>query len=290
MSVPSQSAANPAAHDTSEAFQLVQDLASQLSSGQLRLPSLPEVVLRIRRTLEDPDFDVEALARLLSSEPVLAGTILRLANSVTYRRGAAETASMTTAVARIGASLVRTASMDFALKQLRGAAQFRHLEQLLAPEWGRGRAVAGLCHALGRVSRKAHPDEMLLIGLVHNVGRIFILSHAEHYPITFANPAAVADLMQQWHPSVGSAIAESWNLPEKGVQAIAQQSTADAEQDHRHAVADILVLAIGMAAAGEDEAALAALLDWPATRRLGLELAQLGEAVHEGLQWQDLLA
>lgn len=285
------SAASPQLHDTSEAFQLVQDLASQLSTGELRLPSLPEVVLRIRKTLQNPEFDVEELARHLGTEPVLAGSVLKLANSVTYRRNAAETASLTAAIARIGASMVRSASMNFAMQQLQAAKQFRHLEPLLKPEWRRSKLVAGLCHSLARRTRRANPDELLMIGLVHNVGRIFILSHAEHYPMTFSNPAVLEDLMAHWHPTIGGAIADSWGLPAAGMHAIAQQCTPDEQQDHRHPVTDILQIAVGLERLPPEEPeALDALAATPEPTRLGLDPAALDEARRDGTEWVDLLS
>lgn len=290
MSPVSNTAETSSNHDTTEAFQLVQDLASQLSTGNLRLPSLPEVVIRIRRTLEKDDFDVDELARMVSSEAVLAGTILKLANSVTYRRSGAEVVNMPNAIARVGASMVRTASMNFALQQLRNAHQFKHIEYLLTPEWQRGKTVAGLCHGLARSSRKAHPDEMLLLGLVHNVGRIFILSHAEHYPLTFSNETALNDLMDHWHPSVGSAIAQSWNLPENAVQAIAEQATPDGEKDHCHAVSDLLQVAVTVQAiGGDDKQAIADAAALPASARLGVDEATLVQIKAQAGDWADLL-
>jgi HD-like signal output (HDOD) protein len=283
-----------AQHDSTEAFQLVQDLAAQLSSGKLRIPSLPEVVIRIRQTLEQEDYVLEELARLLSSEAILAGTILKLANSATYRRSSAETANMSAAISRIGASMVRSASMNFAMQQLRNADQFKNIEHLLSPEWQHGKAVAGLSHSLSRSTGRGHPDEMLMLGLTHNVGRIFILSHAEHYPLTFSSAAAVNDLMHRWHPAIGSAIAESWNLPETAVQAIGQQHQPDDEQDHQHDVSDVLQTAIALHAIDADcddeDAALAALLELPSASRLGLDAAILRDARTQAAQWIELLA
>ena len=291
MSAAVHSANSSSQHDSTEAFQLVQDLASQLSTGELRLPSLPEVVIRIRRTLEQDDFDVDELARMLSSEPVLAGTILKLANSVTYRRSGAEVVNMPTAIARIGASMVRTASMNFALQQLRNAHQFQHIENILTPEWQRGRTVAALCHGLARSTRKAPPEEMLLLGLVHNVGRIFILSHAEHYPLTFSNEGALRDLLHQWHPSVGGAIAQSWNLPEKAVQAITEQNTPENEKNHCHAISDVLQVAIALQALdADDEQATAAIGALPSSKRLSLDPAILLEVQAQAADWAELLA
>ena len=50
-----------------EGFSLVSGLAAELSKGDIKLPSLPEAVIRIRNALAQPDFTIEELARLIST-------------------------------------------------------------------------------------------------------------------------------------------------------------------------------------------------------------------------------
>ncbi|TVS11089.1 MAG: HDOD domain-containing protein [Gammaproteobacteria bacterium] len=278
----------PALDKGRAAFRLVQGLAAELSAGRLSLPSLPEVVLRIQRTLADEDCEAEQIAELIASEPTFAGAILKLGNSVFYRRSGAETTSIVTCIARLGLPMVRSASMHFAMQQMREAEEFRSIRHLLQPEWESGQVCAGVCHSLARKTRRAHPDDMLTLGLVHNIGRIYLISRGAEFG---DNDAAVGmnELFDEWHPVVGSAIAESWNLPEQAVQAIAQQTTPDAEQDFAHDINDLLGLAVALAAVRENAEAVAAAASTPAAVRLGVNEAALAAVVEDAREFSELL-
>ncbi len=271
------------------AYRIIKDLAADLSSGDLNLPSLPEVVVLIRAALDRDDCDSEQIADLVASEPILAGTLLKIANSVTYRRSGAETASLVTSVARLGMKLVRSVSIQFALQQLRKAEDFRCIQHLLDPEWERSHVVAGLCHALARHTRRAHPDEMLTLGLVHNIGRIYILSRDG--VVDEIGAGNYDEVLDEWHPIIGSAIAESWNLPEQAAQAIGQQCTPDDQQDFAHDTNDLLGLAVAIAAAEQTgELEPEAILALPQAKRLNVNETMLASVREEARDFGELLA
>src|SRR5271169_5283575 len=50
------------------AFEFVRSLASELSNGHVDLPSFPEIALRVRRVLSDPDTSLEKVVRVVGSE------------------------------------------------------------------------------------------------------------------------------------------------------------------------------------------------------------------------------
>lgn len=269
------------------AYRIIKELAAELSSGDLNLPSLPEVVVLVRAALDRDDCDSEQIADLVASEPILAGTLLKIANSVIYRRSGAETTSLVTSVARLGLKLVRSVSIQFALQQLRKAEDFRRIQHLLDPEWERSHIVAGLCHALARHTRRAHPDEMLTLGLVHNIGRIYILSRDG---VADEIDAGTFDsVLDEWHPIIGSAIAESWNIPEQAVQAIGQQCTPDEQQDFSHDINDLLGVAVAIAAAGQD-GDIDAVLAMPHAQRLNVDAAMLASIREDAQDFGELIA
>jgi len=71
----------------SEYFELVQSLAADLNRKEIQLPSFPDVVVRIRTALDDPDTTGGDLANVLSVDAVLASRVLILANSTYYNPG-----------------------------------------------------------------------------------------------------------------------------------------------------------------------------------------------------------
>ena len=261
-----------------DAFTLVQGLAADLSAGEIRLPSLPRTVVRVRNALSKPDFSAAELARLVGAEPALAGAILSMANSMTFRRAGRETTDLTVAISRVGAGMVQAAAMSFALRQLRAGAAFKQVEHLLAPEWRCSARVAAACFALARASRRAKQEEAMVVGLIHNVGRIYLYSRAADYPTVFDSEDSLHALVEHWHPGVARAIVESWQLPAEAAEAVAHQEDAS-DAGNPFPMLDLLTLARALEEAPvplvEDTAS--ALANRADARRLGLNASVLRE-------------
>ena len=265
-----------------DAFAIVQNLAAELSGGQVKLPSLPRAVVRLRNELAKPGFDVPRLAKLAATEPALAGAILRMANSVACRRAGSETLDLKVAIPRIGADKVQALALRFAVQQLQGSQQLGRAKSLLEREWALGLRVAATCYMVAERSKGVNPDEALIIGLVHNVGRIYLLSRADEHPRLFDSPQVLVELVDSWHPSVGQAIVESWDLPEEAAEAVAVQ----AEEDGLPHGLLSYVLRMALALTSQSKEALTpqvleGLAQWRACRALKLSAADLA-AIRDG--------
>ena len=62
-------------------FSFVKGLAAELSQGTVELPSVPEIVVRLQKTLSDDNVTNDTVVRVIGSEPMLAGKLLTMANS-----------------------------------------------------------------------------------------------------------------------------------------------------------------------------------------------------------------
>ena len=100
-------------------FAFVKALASELSQGQVELPSVPDVVVRLQKALSDDQVSNDTVVRVVSSEPVLAGKLLTMANSAALNASSRKIADLRTAVARVGFNIVRSAALSFAMEQLK---------------------------------------------------------------------------------------------------------------------------------------------------------------------------
>ena len=74
-----------AAAEPNEKFTLVQQLAKDLSKGDLELPSFPDIALRVRKALDDENATTDQIVQILGAEPVLAAKILAISNSAALR-------------------------------------------------------------------------------------------------------------------------------------------------------------------------------------------------------------
>ncbi len=59
----------------------MKSLASELSRGKVELPSVPDVVMRLQKTLSDEFVSNDTVVRVIGSEPMLAARLMTMANS-----------------------------------------------------------------------------------------------------------------------------------------------------------------------------------------------------------------
>src|SRR5215471_9024779 len=97
---------------------LVADLDRSLTDNDLKLPSLPEVALKIRNALANEDVSVAEIARLIGSDPALAARIVRIANSALFYRGSKPITSVSAAVSQLGHRMVRNVALSYASQQV----------------------------------------------------------------------------------------------------------------------------------------------------------------------------
>jgi HD-like signal output (HDOD) protein len=225
-------------------FSFVKGLAAELSAGQVELPSVPDIVVSLQQALSDDNVTNDTIVRVIGSEPMLAGRLLTMANSVALNTTGRKIADLPTAVARVGFNIVRSAALSFAVEQLRKASEYRHLEKQLDVLWKDSVQIAALCHVIARRFSSLNGDTALLAGLMHNVGRIYILTRASKYPTLTADPLTFNSIVRDWHANVAKALLENWKVADEIVDAVAGYEDLDREARGPVTLTDVLSLAM----------------------------------------------
>jgi HD-like signal output (HDOD) protein len=194
---------------------LVSRLERSLAERSLELPSLPEVALKIRRALADENVSFSEIVRLLGADPALAARILKVSNSALFFRGSAPITSLHNAVAQLGYRMVRNVALSFAAQQVFIGYGSRELRDHVTAVWRHSIHTAALAHMLTRVRSKLDPDEAFLAGLLHEVGKLYILMRAKDDREVLADEAGFQSVFAAWHPRLGRAVIESWELSEE---------------------------------------------------------------------------
>lgn len=230
---------------TSGAFAFVTELAQEVSSGRVELPSFPDVAVRVRKVLADEHVSAEQIARVVGSEAGLAARVFTLANSAAINRSGKAVSDLKTAINRIGHNNVRTAAVSFAITQLRRANELRHISKELEQLWNEATLVAALCHAVASRVPAVNADEAMLAGLLHNVGKIYILARANRHESLFKDATALPQVLRDWHANIGKAIVENWGFPHHIADAIAEHENIDRDAMQPD-VTDVLTVALMM--------------------------------------------
>ena len=269
--------------DASWQLSLVERLAADLSGGKLELPSFPDVVVRIRRALADDNVSAEKVAQIVSTEPALAARLLKLANSAALNPGGRAVTDLRSAITRMGSNLVRTSAISFAMAQIQRAGEFRGIAGQLKRIWESATLAAAVTHAVARRMPRCNPEEAMLAGLLHSIGRTYILTRFAGSVHLEGREESLGAIMNSWHASIGRALLENWGLPAEIVDAVGRQDEFD-HADRPSAVDLAHVLATGLLLADYVECPAGAEIvagQSPWLARLGLDPQACVSLLHE---------
>ena len=85
--------------------------------------------------------------------------------------------------------------------------------------------AASLCHVLAKHFTSLNADEALLTGLLHGLGRLYVVMRAEDR--TDVSAEDISEIANSWQATIGRAILQSWGLPEPLQHAVEHQDDHD---------------------------------------------------------------
>ncbi len=227
----------------SAAYAFVRQLAAELSVSPLELPSYPQIALRVQQLLTDDNVSSDRLVRVMGAEPMLAARILAMANSAALNTSGQVVDDLRTAVMRLGFDSLRTAVIGYAMAQQRQAQDFKNIQRPMNALWHHSMQVSAMCFVVARKTGRFKPDTALLVGVLSGVGKLYILTRACRHPDLFANPAAYADIVRDWHANIAQALLDSWQMSEEIVNAVHDFEAAGEDKRRTANLADVLAAA-----------------------------------------------
>ena len=207
---------------STEVFAFVQALAAELCGGKVDLPSFPDIALRVRQVLSDEEVSQEKVMRVVGSEPMLAARLLQIANSAAINFSGRAITDLRSAIARLGFNMVRSAAIAFAMSQLKRSSELKGLERPLEELWQCSASVAATSYVVAKRFSRVNPDTAMLAGLLHGIGKLYILTRVGNYPGLVADEATYNSIVRDWHASIAKALLENWEMAEEIVQAVSE--------------------------------------------------------------------
>ncbi len=195
-----------------EQSRFLQELAEDLNSKNIQLPSFPDVVINIRTALEDPTCSSERLAAVVRIDAVLVARLLMSANSAFHNRAGIEIIDLDLAVSRLGFEVVRNTAIALAVEQIFAAAEYKHLKSSIKAIWSSSLSLASMSFVIAKNAGNVNADNAFLCGLLHEIGSLYILTKARNYSELMGDKASLQLVQEQWNANVGKAIIEAWGF------------------------------------------------------------------------------
>ncbi len=227
------------------ALQFLGSLAAEVSSGTIELPCFPDIVIRIRRVLADPRSTPDKTVTIVGAEPRLAARLLQTANSAAFNVSGRPLTDLRTAITRLGHQLVQSAAMAFAVQHMKDQASLRSIAAALTALWKESIAVASLSQVVARRT-KVSPDEAFLTGLLHGIGRLYIMVRAVGTNHATNDTDAFFDLVSGWHASIGKTVLENWGFAAEMADAVGEQCDTDRKRRTEADLSDVLIVSIAL--------------------------------------------
>ena len=215
----------------SKEFEFIEALTAELSTNELIFPTSLNATMKIRHALNTPDIAIESVARAVGAEPVLSAYILRTANSAAFNQSGNSISDLRKATMRLGLSMVRNIAISVGMKQLIQNKSSTEIPKLIDGLWKRCIRISALSFVIAKRLTRVNPETAMMAGLLLNIGKFYILNRAHSYTELFTDETALWELVDQWHANIGTAILESWEVPEEIVDAVLNGS--DHEYAHR---------------------------------------------------------
>ncbi|MFK7886285.1 MAG: HDOD domain-containing protein [Gammaproteobacteria bacterium] len=235
-------APSPEASATMAAFNFVTELTRELNKGTVDLPSFPDIAMKVKRVLEDDNASSATVARVVSSEPGLASRVLKMANSAANSRGGA-ILDVPRAVGRLGHIAIRTLAVSFAMQNLMDSRSVAELKTHLNDLWNHSVHVSAIARALAQNCAGVDPDEAMFVGLIHDVGKLYILTKIESYPELFSDDDSINELLDTWHVAISQSIVENWEFAQPLIDAVALHEDSDIAPSSNVGLPDVLCAA-----------------------------------------------
>ncbi|MEM9384697.1 MAG: HDOD domain-containing protein [Pseudomonadota bacterium] len=258
--------------------------AERIARQMEALGPLPAVALEVMQLTEDPNSDAKDLQHSISRDAVIAGKVLRMANSAYFSSGQ-PCQTLQQASTRLGMKMIRNLVVSSCVTGMMD----RDLPHYPYHSFGLQKHSLATGLITGEVvTRLGLPrtltDELFLDGLLHDVGKL-VLNPLLPDRVSATGVAGIKRerlLTGTDHAAVGVLMAEHWKLPEHAVAVIGHHHDVDGVDEDFRAHAAVVGISdwllntrrIGLA---DDAEQVEPTPDGPALGALGIDEEQFTE-------------
>jgi HD-like signal output (HDOD) protein len=228
------------------ALKFLQNLATEVSEGTVDLPCFPDVVIRISQALTDPSSTAERVVTMVGAEPRLAARVLQTANSAAFNSSGKPLTDLRSAITRLGHQMVQGTAMSYAMQHMKNQAALRSIAKPLSELWNRSIAVASICKLIAQRT-KVPADEAFLTGLVHGIGKLYIMARVASAAGGPPGEHLWIELISGWQASIGKAVLQSWGFADEMCDAVGDQGDLERKWRHEAKLVDVLIASVLLA-------------------------------------------
>lgn len=218
------------------------DFLDDLGANRVVLPTLPEVAMRVRKVVGDPQATTSKVEKIINTDPALSTKLLKVVNSPAYR-GNAPITNLRMAITRLGANMVRNLATSLVMEQLYQSKATETIKQHLKDLWMHSTKVATLSQVIAKRYTKLKADEAMLAGLIHDIGILPVLNRAGLFPELLQDDKKLVEVMHRLHTMIGPSVLDEWGFAPYLVAVAAEHEDIYSARDGEVDYVDVIIVA-----------------------------------------------
>lgn len=224
-----------------------------LNRAIAQIKPIPQVALKIIRTLQSDDYSLREVAREVRKDQVMTAKVLKICNSL-YVGSKEDIKSIDQAIVMLGGRMVGQLILSSAMDQFFSGHR-RGYSLAKGGLYHHAVSTAIVAEHIAKATKKAEPDIAYTAGLLHDIGKVLLDQYvASALPLFYRMMVSEgADLLETErsllgvsHAEVGAILAERWSFPPALQDAIAhhihpREARCDKVLTHLVYLADLLI-------------------------------------------------
>ncbi|MBF0471481.1 MAG: HDOD domain-containing protein [Gammaproteobacteria bacterium] len=195
-----------------ELEKLKRQMLDDFHTGKIELPSMPDIVFKIREALYDSRRSFNDIARVVQLDTALAARLIQVANSPIYR-GTHPIENCKNAIARLGTEVTRNIVTGIVL---RSAYQSKNpkVQKMISQSWHQSCQVGALSHVIASFCTGIRHDRAMLAGQIHNIGVLPLLNFLQKRPELMNQPRLLQQTIRLLQGKLGTLLLKHWRFEE----------------------------------------------------------------------------
>jgi len=213
----------------------------KVMTGEVNLPSFPDVTLKVRKAIRNPNINIKAIAKIIHTDPPLTARIIQFSNGPLFRTHV-KSANLQDAIRRLGFQATKNIVYSYSLRAL-FQGRTATLRSVTSELWEQSTRVGAISSIIANHCSGVSPDKALLAGLLHDIGSLPLLAEISKHPKLAKNRSAINQILNVYSGKVGVMLLTQWDFEESLIEVLRNRNNWLRDTGKKIDLSDVVTLA-----------------------------------------------
>lgn len=213
----------------------------KVMTGEVNLPSFPDITLKVRAAIRNPNINLKSVAKIIHTDPPLTARIIQFSNGPLFRT-TTKNSGLQDAIRRLGFQTTKNIVYSYSLRAL-FQGRTATLRKATSELWLQSTRVGAISSIIATHCSGVTPDKALLAGLLHDIGSLPLLAEISKHPKLAKNRPAIDQILHAYSSKVGVMLLTKWDFEEDLIEVVRNGNNWQRDTGKKIDLTDTITLA-----------------------------------------------